>query len=171
MSDLKMAAKLKSRLNEWQGYIEQASTARQQAPEVKEAPVPPRSEEDPIVVPATALSAEPLPAVCVNDSLMERYESQIADLRAALEHERAQARRLAETLAREQTLNAYPRPTQPSSPSGREYRAPDYRQAGLRRSRDGYVLSEKDPRSVVLWLIVVLTVSGLCSLVAFAVLH
>ncbi|HLK58717.1 MAG TPA: hypothetical protein VKU00_19250 [Chthonomonadaceae bacterium] len=121
------------------------------------------------------ISAEPLPAICmtdsVTDSLMERYESQIADLRAALEHERAQTRRLAETLAREQTLHAFPHQNQASASTRQRYAAPSYRQAGARRSRDGYMLSEKDPRSVVLWLIVILTVSGLCSLFAFAILH
>ena len=171
MSDPKMASKLKSRLSEWQGYMEQASSGRQQAPDVEPMPAPSQRTEEPVAVPIATISAEPLPALCVTDSLMERYESQIADLRAALEHERAQARRLTERLAREQTLNTYPHQPQPGAALRREYRAPDYRQAGVRRSREGFVLSEKDPRSVLLWLIVVLTLSGLCSLVAFAVLH
>ena len=171
MTDTNMAAKLKARLSEWQGYMEQANSARQQEPEVNAAPAPPHAEEEPVAVSTAAIPAEPLPSVYVTDSLMERYESQIADLRAALEHERAQARRLAETLAREQTLNTFPRQPQASPPSRREHHVPKYRQTGAWRVHNGYALSNKDPRSVILWFIVVLTVSGLCSLVAFAVLH
>src|SRR5579862_6597617 len=154
MTDTRMAAKLKARLSEWQGYMEQANSAQQHAPEVNAAPASPQAEEEPVAVSLTAISAEPLPPACVTDSLMERYEAQIADLRAALEHERAQARRLAETLAREQTLNQYPRQPQASAPSHRKHRVPVYRQTGAWRAHGGYALSEKDPRSVVLWCIV-----------------
>ncbi len=45
--------------------------------------------------------------VVYQDTLTARMESQITDLQTALEHERAQSRRLTEALAREQTLRAY----------------------------------------------------------------
>ena len=154
MSDSNMAAKLKARLSEWQGYIEQSHPTRQ-PPEVEEAAAPSQREE------THEVSGEPQPAIDVSDSLIERYETRIADLRDALEQERAHACRLADELAREKTLNAYAHPHQASGSPRRVYRP-------LRDHR----FDAQEARSTLLWLlIIVLAVSGLCILVAFAILH
>jgi hypothetical protein len=45
------------------------------------------------------------------ETVLREKEARIADLQTALEHEREQSRRLAEALAREQTLRALPSPS------------------------------------------------------------
>ena len=130
MTDQELADKLKARLSAWQGYMEQtqnrsAGEPVEYPPAEGVAPEPPVCDNG-----VSRLVAEP---VSLPNSLIERYEQQIADLRAALEHERHQSRCLAETLAREQALRAAsPSPPQNTASSTYSHRSGDDQQREMR---------------------------------------
>ncbi|HZT41020.1 MAG TPA: hypothetical protein VFA07_02465 [Chthonomonadaceae bacterium] len=148
MTDQELADTLKARLSAWQGYMEQA---QRHAPG-KPAEEPPVEQNTASETPVFAEVAFPSIAEPVPDSLIERYEEQIADLRAALEHERRQSRCLSETLAREQALRATASTNPPRS--------------GGDRQHERYSRAESEMRSQILWLFILL-VGIVCCLVFF----
>src|SRR5579884_3592342 len=118
MTDQELADKLKARLSAWQGYMEQAQSRSSGEP-MEDPPAEGVAPEPPVFdTISPRLVAEP---VLLPNSLIERYEQQIADLRAALEHERHQSRCLAETLAREQALRATASTNPPRSGGDRQH--------------------------------------------------
>lgn len=169
MTDQKLATKLKSRIDSWHGYMDQAQRPRQKScratpPEQDTITVAPEEPAAPIPAPAPADTGTGA-LIPYQDSLVARYESQIADLRESLAHERSQSRRLAETLAREQALRVFPQAQAAPAPAASLEES--YRRKRSRARYEDRTLSS----GLVLGLSLFVLVGVISTVVAIAVLR
>jgi hypothetical protein len=172
-----LGSKLKARLGEWQAYGE-----LQGAPFAADSQLESPLESGPL-----APLAEPARALVEVEQFAETSAVEpgdagpatvpVEDLRAALEHERVQSRRLSEMVEREQILHAVTLRSQVDR--GRQSEARDGSGNGIatRRTRQRYVAPVPVPlagstggsrRMAAMWVFVLLLVAAGCTCLALS---
>ena len=196
MTEQEAFNKLKARMGEWQSYVDQTPAPRMQAAEEAKAEPDlfdwngasdgPAPAAPPVAasayastpnaaVPSVAVPSAPAPEVKPDKTLVARlirYETQIAELQAALERDRAQGISPAALAVQEAAianlsaeLESEPRLALATNEAG--YTPEGNVPAGMKPN----LTPEEAKANQLLWMLVGVVILGICSLLAILALH